>query len=45
VALLVDEKVNSIEDGIEMAKDAINNGSAIKKLDEIIEISNSLWVG
>jgi anthranilate phosphoribosyltransferase len=42
VALLVDEKVNSIEDGIEMAKGAIDNDNAIKKLNEIIKISNSL---
>ena len=42
VALLVDGKVNSTEEGIEMARDTINNDLAIKKLDEIIEISNSL---
>ncbi len=42
VALLVDSKVNSTEEGIEMARDAINNGTAIKKLEEIIEVSNSL---
>ncbi|MGK0256486.1 MAG: anthranilate phosphoribosyltransferase, partial [Arcobacteraceae bacterium] len=42
VALLVDGKVNSIENGIQMAKDAISNGTAIKKLEEIVLISNKL---
>jgi anthranilate phosphoribosyltransferase len=42
VALLVDEKVDFIEDGISMAQDTINNGNAIKKLNEIIDISNNL---
>ncbi len=41
-ALLVDGKVNSTEEGIEMARDAINNGAAVEKLNEIIKISNSL---
>jgi anthranilate phosphoribosyltransferase len=40
-ALLVDGKVYSTEEGIEMAKDVINNGDALKKLEEIIEVSNS----
>jgi anthranilate phosphoribosyltransferase len=40
-ALLVDGKVYSTEEGIEMAKDTINSGKALKKLDEIIEVSNS----
>jgi len=42
VALLVDGKVNSTEEGIAMAQDAINNGDAIKKLEEIIRVSNEL---
>jgi len=42
VALLVDGKVNSTEEGIEMAKEAIDNGAAIKKLEEIVRISNEL---
>ncbi len=42
VALLVDGKVNSTEEGIEMAKDIINNGTAIDKLNEIIKVSNEL---
>ena len=42
VALLVDGKVNSTEEGIDMARDAINNGKALEKLDDIIKISNSL---
>ncbi len=40
-ALLVEGKVYSTEEGIEMAKDAINSGDALKKLEEIIEVSNS----
>jgi anthranilate phosphoribosyltransferase len=40
-ALLVDGKVNSTEQGIEMARDVINNGDALNKLDQIVEISNS----
>ncbi|MCK5110167.1 MAG: anthranilate phosphoribosyltransferase [Arcobacteraceae bacterium] len=42
VALLVDGKVNSTEEGIEMARDAINDGLAVKKLEEIVKVSNSL---
>jgi len=42
VALLVDGKVNSTEEGIEMAKDVINNGDAIKKLEEIVKVSNEI---
>ena len=42
VALLVDGKVNSTEEGIEMAKDIINSGAATNKLNEIIKISNEL---
>ena len=42
VALLVDNKVNSTEEGIEMAKEAIDNGDALKKLEEIVKISNQL---
>lgn len=39
-ALLVEGKVYSTEEGIEMARDAINNGDALKKLEQIIEVSN-----
>ncbi len=42
VALLVDGKVNSTEEGIEMARDAINNELALDKLNEIIKVSNAL---
>ncbi|MGB5868397.1 MAG: anthranilate phosphoribosyltransferase [Arcobacteraceae bacterium] len=42
VALLVDGKVHSTEEGIEMAKDAINNGDALRKLEEIVLVSNQL---
>lgn len=41
-ALLVDGKVNSTEEGIKLVKEAIENGSAYKKLEQIIEVSNSL---
>jgi len=42
VALLVDGKVNSTEEGIVLAKKVIENGTAIKKLEEIVKISNQL---
>ena len=42
VALLVDGKVNSIEDGIQMAKEAIISETAMKKLEEIVFISNKI---
>ena len=41
-ALLVEGWVNSTEEGIEMARDAINNGKALEKLEEIIKVSNEL---
>ncbi|MEA3354615.1 MAG: anthranilate phosphoribosyltransferase [Campylobacterota bacterium] len=41
-ALLVDGKVNSTEEGVEMARDAINRGTAIKKLEELVKVSNQL---
>ena len=41
-ALLVEGWVNSTEEGIQMASDAIEEGKAIKKLEEIIKISNEL---
>jgi len=42
VALFVDNKVNSIKEGIELAKEAIESKKAIKHLDKIIEVSNKL---
>lgn len=39
-ALLVDGKVHSTEEGISMAKEAIESGAALKKLQQIIEVSN-----
>jgi len=42
VALLVDNKVSSTEEGILMAKEVIDSGKAIRKLDEIILVSNKL---
>lgn len=41
-ALLVDGKVNSTEEGIEMAKDTISSGKAKLKLEEIIKVSNEI---
>lgn len=41
VALLVDNKVNSTEEGIKMAKEAIKNGKAIEKLNQIIKLSSN----
>jgi anthranilate phosphoribosyltransferase len=40
VALYVDEKVKSIEDGIVLANQTIANGKAKEKLDQIIKVSN-----
>ena len=41
-ALLVDGKVHSAEEGIELARNSIESGKAIEKLEEIIKVSNSL---
>jgi len=41
-ALFVDGKVNSIKEGISLAKEAIKSGKAIKHLEKIIEVSNKL---
>jgi anthranilate phosphoribosyltransferase len=41
-ALLVEGWVNSTEEGIEMARDAINSGKAIQKLEQIVKVSNEL---
>lgn len=40
--LLVDGKVNSTEEGVVMAKEAIASGKAIQKLEQIIDLSNKL---
>ncbi|MGB3750930.1 MAG: anthranilate phosphoribosyltransferase, partial [Arcobacteraceae bacterium] len=42
VALLVDNKVSSTEEGIAMAREIIDSGKAIEKLNEIILVSNKL---
>ena len=44
VALFVDGSARDIKEGIEMAKEAIQSGKTIKKLEEIIKISNQLGV-
>ncbi len=41
-ALFVDEKVASIKEGIEMAKELIDSGKAVKHLEKIIEVSQKL---
>jgi len=41
-SLVVDEKAKSIKEGIEIAKEAIDSGKAIKHLEKIIEISRKL---
>ncbi len=41
-SLVVDEKVSSIEEGIEKAKEAIDSSKAIKHLEKIIEVSRKL---
>ncbi|GAB6073402.1 anthranilate phosphoribosyltransferase [Nautilia lithotrophica] len=41
-ALFVDGKVNSIEEGIKMASEVIDSGKAIKHLEKIVQVSNSL---
>ncbi len=41
-SLLVDGIVNSTEEGIEMAQEAIDSGKAIAKLEEIIKVSNEI---
>jgi len=42
VALLVDGLVNSTEEGIQLAKETIKSGKALKKLEEIIKVSNEI---
>jgi anthranilate phosphoribosyltransferase len=41
-SLLVDGIVNSTEEGIDMARDAIDSGRALAKLEEIIKVSNEI---
>jgi anthranilate phosphoribosyltransferase len=41
VALVVDGKVETIKDGLEVAKTHIANGQATQKLEQIIDVSNS----
>ena len=41
-SLVVDEKAKSIKEGIEIAKEAIDSGKAIKHLEKIIEVSRKL---
>ncbi len=40
-ALYVSDKVNTVEEGFQLAQDTIDNGLAKKKLEELIEMSNS----
>ena len=41
LALIAGEKAQSIKEGIEIAADCIDSGAAVKKLQALIEISNS----
>ncbi len=41
-ALLVDNKVNSTEEGIAMAREVIESGKALEKLNQIIKVSNEV---
>ena len=41
-ALIVDEKARDFQDGIALAKEAILNGKAKEKLEQIIKVSNQL---
>ncbi|MBI3873764.1 MAG: anthranilate phosphoribosyltransferase, partial [Arcobacter sp.] len=41
-ALLVEGWVNSTEEGIDMAREALDNGKALEKLNQIIKVSNEL---
>jgi len=41
-AFLVADKVNSMEEGLAMAKDVIDSGRALAKLEEIVRKSSGL---
>lgn len=41
LALYITKKTNTIKNGVELAKAAISNGSALKKLKDFISLSNS----
>ncbi|HUH66418.1 MAG TPA: anthranilate phosphoribosyltransferase [Syntrophales bacterium] len=41
LAIMAGEMAKTIKDGLEMAKDCIDSGAAIKKLQALIELSNS----
>ncbi|RXJ70284.1 anthranilate phosphoribosyltransferase [Halarcobacter ebronensis] len=41
-ALVVDSKVKDIEEGIELARETIKSGKALKKLNQLVEISSKL---
>jgi anthranilate phosphoribosyltransferase len=43
-AFMVENKVNNLKDGVEMAAEIIDSGKALKKLEELIECSRSLAV-
>jgi len=40
--LLVEGYVNSTDEGLDLARDAISSGDALDKLEEIIKVSNEL---
>jgi anthranilate phosphoribosyltransferase len=41
LAIVAGEKADNIKDGIKVAVDCIDSGAAIKKLQSLIEMSNS----
>ena len=40
-ALVIADKVKNIKEGMDMAEKVINSGAALKKLNDLIELSNS----
>jgi anthranilate phosphoribosyltransferase len=41
MAIMAGEKAKTLKDGIDIAQECIDNGAAIKKLQSLIELSNS----
>lgn len=41
-AMLAGDRVNTLKDGVTVAREVIDNGSALSKLEQLIEVSNSL---
>jgi len=41
LAIIAGEKADNIKDGLKIAADCIDSGAAVKKLQSLIELSNS----